>query len=445
MSYSIKDMLHNKAKNLLHLETMPGLGCTEPAAIGLAAAAAAALLPGVPPESVNVQTDPGLYKNAMGVTIPHADGASGVPLAAAMGAVAGNASKGLEVFADVTPDGLKAAQDLLARGAVNADIKHDAQGLHVHATISGGGHVAETLIQGAHDAIVSRTLDGEPKQPQDGAAAHASASEENGLEQLQQWLQELSLAQLVDILDSLDSNDKDYLRRGLEMNSALVEYGLSHGPGIAVGRTQLSLMRQGLLREDAPTRAAMHTAAGIDARMGGVPMPAMTLAGSGNQGIAASMPVAAAASFARLEDPELLLKALMLSYLVTCSIKAGVGRLSPLCGSGVAGGAGVAAAVTYLFGGTVEKIGWAVKNHLGNSTPAMCDGAKTGCAAKVSAMAGSAVNSALLALNGCVIRPTDGIVDARAEDVMQHVGRIAREGLAGMNDVILDIMLHKKL
>jgi len=442
MGYSIKDVLHNKAKELLHLETTPGLGCTEPAAIGLAAAAAAALLPDGTVESVRVLTDPGLYKNAMGVVIPHAEGANGVDLAAAMGAVAGDAGKGLEVFANVTPQGLQQARKLLRAGAVEAGFDKDADGLMVHAVVTGKGHSAEAVIRGEHDAIVSRSLDGQSIQSET-PARHALSEE--GLEKLQHWLLELTLADLVDIVGTMDSEDLDYIRRGLDMNMELAEYGLTHGPGIAAGRTQLSLMRQGLLCSDAPAQAAMLTAAGIDARMGGVPLPAMTLAGSGNQGIAAGIPVAAAAKFARLEEPILLLKAVTLSYLVTCSIKAGVGRLAPLCGSGVAGGAGVAAAMAYLFGGTVEKIGGAVKNHLGNCTPAICDGAKTGCAPKVAAMVGAAVTSALMALNGCVIRPTDGIVDVTPEATMKHVGRIARQGMAPMNDVVLDIMCNKEL
>ena len=40
MDISLKDILHDRVRALLHLETEAGLGCTDPAAIGLAAAAA---------------------------------------------------------------------------------------------------------------------------------------------------------------------------------------------------------------------------------------------------------------------------------------------------------------------------------------------------------------------------------------------------------------------
>jgi hypothetical protein len=40
MEITLKDILHDRVCALLHLETEAGLGCTDPAAIGLAAAAA---------------------------------------------------------------------------------------------------------------------------------------------------------------------------------------------------------------------------------------------------------------------------------------------------------------------------------------------------------------------------------------------------------------------
>lgn len=440
MGYTIKDILHDKAARLLHLETDPGLGCTEPAAIGLCAAAAAALLPTRDFESIAVETDPNIYKNAMGVAIPHADGGAGIDLAAALGAVAGDPALKLQVFATVDAPALARARELLARGRVTAGIAPDTKGLFVRVTLVSGGRTAWAVVSGTHENVAARGLDGQDMGP---LAGPGQTCEDHGLADLQSWLTDLTLAELVDVLDEMDSADLDYIRSGLALNGELVKYGLAHGPGIGVGRSQLALIRQGLLKKDMSLWAAINASAGIDSRMGGVPLPAMTLAGSGNQCIAAGMPVVAAAQFATLEDQDLVLKAVTLSYLLTCSIKARVGRLSALCGSGVAGGAGVAAAVAYLFGGTVDKIGGAVKNHIECFTPVICDGAKTSCALKVGELAGAAVKNGLLALGGCVVRPIDGIVDASPDKTMDNLARLAREGLSGMDPTILDIMLHK--
>jgi L-cysteine desulfidase len=179
--------------------------------------------------------------------------------------------------------------------------------------------------------------------------------------------------------------------------------------------------------------------------MGGVNLPAMTLGGSGNQGIAASLPISAVQEFAVIEADEVLLKAVTLSYLLTCYIKSLVGPLSALCGSGVAAGAGAAAGVTYLLGGTVAEIGGAVRNHLENFATVVCDGAKTSCALKVGEAATSAVKSALLALHGVTVSPEDGFMAASPEKTMQNLGEMAGQGLSCMDPVIVRIMREKLL
>jgi L-cysteine desulfidase len=444
VGYGIKDILHGKAKHLLHLETEPGLGCTEPAAIGLAAAAAASVLSGEAIDSITVAVDANIYKNAMGVIIPNAGGEGGAPLAAALGAAGGDANLGLQVFASVDAAGLARAKALLAAGKVTAGIKQETGGLYVEVAIASGGQTAVALTTGTHDNLVSLTLDGQARPLPGKASGGQDGAPANELDDLKRWLVSLSLAEMVDILDDLDSDDLGYIRAGLALNAALVEYGLAKGPGIGVGRGQLALVRQGLLKKDMVLWACIRAAAGIDSRMGGVALPAMTLAGSGNQGIAAGMPVAAAAQFAVIEDEAVLLRAVTLSYLVTCFIKASAGLLSALCGSGIAGGAGVAAGVAYLFGANLAQIGGAIKNHLENAVAVVCDGAKTSCALKVGELVGSGVKSALLSMHGVIVRPTDGIVCDSAEATMRGMETISKQGLAGMDPAILGIMLAKR-
>jgi L-cysteine desulfidase len=441
MSFTLKDILHNKAKHLLHIETDPGLGCTEPAAIGLSAAAAAALLKETTIESIEVATDPSIYKNAMSVIIPGSGGRSGIPLAAAMGAVAGNPENRLQVFSTVDKQGLENAESLLKNGKVSAWIEEGHDGLYVKTVIKAGGHTAEAVITGRHDHIESLSIDGHPQQ--DHLLLRGVESENLSAEELEPWLTSLSLREMVDLSDDLDRDDITYIQRGIDLNMSLVKYGLSHGPGLGVGKTQQSLLRQGLLKNDMVLAAGMFAAAGIDSRMGGVMLPAMTLAGSGNQGIAAGMPIVAATEFASLEDSLLLIKSVTLSYLVTCYIKTLAGRIGPLCGSAVAGGAGVAAGVTYLLGGTVEKIGGAIKNHIENFATVICDGAKTSCALKVGEAASSGVKSALMALHGTIVKSVDGIIDQTPEATMRNLGKLSRSGLGEMDPAILNIMLNK--
>ena len=443
MGFTLKNILHNKAKALLNLETDPGLGCTEPAAIGLSAAAAIALLKEKTIESIEVTTDLNIYKNAMGVIIPGSKGQSGIPLAAALGAVTGDPKNRLQIFSTIDKQGLEKAESLLRAGKVSAEIKEGQAGLYIRTVIKAGGHTVDAVITGRHDHIESLRIDGESQK--DHPLLAGKGSEDSNVDDLKEWLTSLSIGEIVDLLDGLDRDDVAYIQRGIDLNMELVKYGLSHGPGLGVGKTQQSLIRQGLLKNDMVLAGGIFASAGIDSRMGGAMLPAMTLAGSGNQGIAASTPIVAATDFATLEDSLLLIKSVALSYLLTCYIKALAGRLGPICGSGVAGGAGVAAGVTYLLGGTVEKIGGAIKNHIENFAAIICDGAKTSCALKVGEAASSGVKSALMALQGTVVRPVDGIIDESPETTMRNLGKLTRSGLKSMDPAILDIMLHKCL
>ncbi|MCJ7684754.1 MAG: L-serine ammonia-lyase, iron-sulfur-dependent, subunit alpha [Desulfobacteraceae bacterium] len=443
MGFALKDILHNKAKTLLHLETDPGLGCTEPAAIGLSAAAAVTLLKEKTIESIEVTTDPNIYKNAMGVIIPGSEGQSGIPLAAAMGAVAGDPENRLQVFSTIDKQGLEKAESLLREGKVSAEIKEGQTGLYIQTIIKAGGHTVEAVISGRHDHIESLKIDG--KTQKDHPLLAGKGSEDSNVEDLKQWLTSLSIGEIVDLLDGLDRDDVIYIQKGIDLNMELVKYGLSHGPGLGVGKTQQSLIRQGLLKNDMVLAGGIFASAGIDSRMGGAMLPAMTLAGSGNQGIAASTPIVAVTGFATIEDNLLLIKSVALSYFLTCYIKSLTGRIGPLCGSSVAGGAGVAAGVTYLLGGTVEKIGGAIKNHIENFAAIICDGAKTSCALKVGEAASSGVKSALMALQGAVVKPVDGIIDESPEATMRNLGKLTQFGLKSMDPAILDIMLHKCL
>jgi len=441
MGITLKDILHDRVRTLLHLETEAGLGCTDPAAIGLAAANAAALLDSQEFDAIEVEVDPNIYKDALAVIIPASGGQCGLELAAAMGAMVGDPTLKLQVFAGMDSPRLEMAKRLVQEGKVSVALHEGPLGIYVRVAVSAAGQTAAAVITGQHDHLEALFLDGQPLP--DHPWLSRRVGPEMDLEFIENWLTSLSLAEMAELLDELDSDDLAYIQKSVDMNLKLAEIGLTQASGLGVGQAQLSLVRQGLLKKDMALWGGMLAAAGIDARMGGVMEPAMTLAGSGNHGIAASLPLVAAADFAILEDRQVLVKAVMLSYLVTCYLKALVGRLSALCGCSVASGAGVAAGVTYMLGGPVDRIGGAIKNHLENLATVICDGAKTGCALKVGEAMSSAVKSALLALNGCIVKSTDGIIADTVEDTMRHVGRLGQEGLARMDPVILEILRHK--
>jgi L-cysteine desulfidase len=177
--------------------------------------------------------------------------------------------------------------------------------------------------------------------------------------------------------------------------------------------------------------------------MAGVKLPAMTSAGSGNHGLTAVLPIQALRDFVE-SDEKTLLEAMGLSHTITAYIKAYTGRLSALCGCSIAAGAGATAGATYFLGGDIRHIAGAIKNLIEDLAGVICDGAKAGCALKLSTAAGTAVQAALFSLQGVNVGPMDGIIGTSPEETMQNIGILSTKGMIETDRTILKIMLEKQ-
>ncbi|MDZ7758810.1 MAG: L-serine ammonia-lyase, iron-sulfur-dependent, subunit alpha [Desulfovermiculus sp.] len=434
-------------KDFLALEVSPALGCTEPVAVALAAAAAAGLLPTRSPEHIRVRVDGNVFKNGLAVIIPGTDGRRGLDLAAALGAVAGDAGRAMQVLEGLSPQQVEQAADLVGSNRVEVDLDPDQHGLFIQAEITAGQDMARALIQGAHDSIVNLSLNGRKisdspllEREQD---VNSSPLHHHSVGHLEAWLKEQSLSSLLALLQQADDQDLAFLRQGVDMNRKLAEYGLAHASGLGVGQALAGLAEEKILNKDMLLAAKILTAAAADARMAGVSLPAMSSAGSGNNGLTAILPIWAAGEF--LDCPEkTLLQAIGLSHLVTAYIKTHTGRLSAVCSCSLAAGAGSAAGLAYALGGDVQCITRAVNNVIEDLGGVLCDGAKTGCALKLATAAGSAIQAALLAQRGVGAVPVEGILGQSPEQSIANLGRICQEGMTQTGATILDIMLGKR-
>ena len=117
--------------------------------------------------------------------------------------------------------------------------------------------------------------------------------------------------------------------------------------------------------------------------MNGCELPVVINSGSGNQGMTASIPVIEFARELQVSHDKML-RALVLSNLVTIHLKTGIGTLSAYCGA-VSAGCGSGAGIAYLYGGDYEVIAHTIVNSLAIVSGIICDGAKASCAAKISA------------------------------------------------------------
>jgi L-cysteine desulfidase len=254
-------------------------------------------------------------------------------------------------------------------------------------------------------------------------------------------LRDMTLAGMIDLVEELNQDDLAYLRRGVEMNLALAEMGRSLGK---VGHFISDLVSGGLLVDDVISKSKILTASASDARMAGLPYPAMASGGSGNQGIVASLVPYTVGRFYGVPDPTIL-KSIALSHLVNGYIKCYTGDLSPICGCAIAAGVGAAVAIVYQRSGKdLEKINLAVNTLVSDLGGMLCDGAKSGCALKVVSSTESAIRAAYMALHRHGITEEEGFVGRSAEETIKNMSRISGIGMSLVDETMLGIMEDKK-
>jgi L-cysteine desulfidase len=435
MSYSVKD--------ILKIEVAPALGCTEPVAIALGAAAAASLLSGKTIDFIEIWVDPNIYKNGLAVSIPGTNGLVGLDTASAVGALGGDPALKLEVLEPINEAVVAQAEEFIKAGKVKVNLLSEHKGLYIKTILKSRGDTAESVIRDLHDNIVSLKKNGKPVTENELLPRTPHKGNKSELLEMETWLKGLSLENLIELLDDLDDEDRKFLEEGIRFNLRLAEDGLKHGQGLGVGKSLERLARQGLIKKDMIHEARKLASAAADARMAGVKLPAMSSAGSGNHGLTAILPIKAVADFVEC-DHGTLLEAVCLSHMITAYVKAHTGRLSAVCGCSIAAGAGAAAGITYLMAGNIHHIAGAIKNLTEDLAGVICDGAKAGCALKLATAAGTAVQAALFSLQGVNVLATDGIIGHSPEQTMQNIGTLSTQGMIETDRTILKIMLAKQ-
>ena len=416
--------------DVIHKEVKPALGCTEPIAIALAAAHAGRLL-GEAPTHIDVAVSDNLYKNAMGVFVP-GTGRIGLPIAAAVGAIGGDADAGLEVLAGATPEHVAQAVELIEAGEINITRAVTNEFIYVHLLARSANHDAEVMIIGSHTGVTLLKKDGvvilEKKL---GIQNTEEGSKIEGFD--------VNLRTVYDFAMQADFADIEFILEARTLNVALAQEGLDHEYGLQLGRTIAKQIEEGFLSPDLLNTISAFTSAASDARMGGASLPAMSNYGSGNQGITATLPVVKMAEFLKSSDEELA-RALILSHLGAIYIKSHYPPLSAFCGN-TATSSAVAMALVYLKGGTYEQSCMAINNVISDTAGMVCDGAKSTCAMKVHTSAQAAFKATLLALSGIGVAG-QGIISADVEETIDNLGQMVTNGMRQTDEKIIEIMAH---
>lgn len=416
---------------LIKREVVPAIGCTEPIAVALCVAKATETL-GCHPENIKVFLSANILKNAMGVGIPGTD-MIGLPIAVALGALIGKSEHQLEVLKDSNPEAVEAGKKMIESQCIDIALKENIEEkLYIEAVCTHGNDSATAIISGGHTNFVyiSRNqdvlLDNRTPASAEAQAAHV----------------ELTLRKVFDFATTAPLEEIEFILEARRLNKNAAERSFQGKYGHELGRMlRNSQTERNIMGNNTFTHILSYTSAACDARMAGAMIPVMSNSGSGNQGIAATLPVVVYAEDNHNSEEELT-RALILSHLTAIYIKQSLGRLSALCGCVVAA-TGSSCGITYLMGGGYQQVMYAVQNMIATLTGMICDGAKPSCALKLTSGVSTAVMSAIMAMEQKCVTAVEGIIEENVNQSIRNLTKIGSEGMNETDKLVLDIMTHK--
>jgi len=416
---------------LIKREVVPAIGCTEPIAVALCVAKATEIL-GCHPENIKVFLSANILKNAMGVGIPGTD-MIGLPIAVALGALIGKSEYQLEVLKDSNPEAVEAGKKMIESQCIDIALKENIEEkLYIEAVCTHGNDSATAIISGGHTNFVyiSRNqdvlLDNRTPASAEAQTAHV----------------ELTLRKVFDFAATAPLEEIEFILEARRLNKNAAERSFQGKYGHELGRMlRNSQTERNIMGNNTFTHILSYTSAACDARMAGAMIPVMSNSGSGNQGIAATLPVVVYAEDNHNSEEELT-RALILSHLTAIYIKQSLGRLSALCGCVVAA-TGSSCGITYLMGGGYQQVMYAVQNMIATLTGMICDGAKPSCALKLTSGVSTAVMSAIMAMEQKCVTAVEGIIEENVNQSIRNLTKIGSEGMNETDKLVLDIMTHK--
>jgi L-cysteine desulfidase len=416
-------------------DVVPALGCTEPISLALACAIAAKHL-GAPPERIDARVSANLMKNGMGVTVP-GTGMVGLSIAAAVGALGGDPDGGLEVLRHLTPTIVDAAKKMLAEGRVTVGIADVPHILYAEACVSKGDDRVRVCLASSHTHVILIEKNGvvifSAEAPADDAGGAGNSPDSA--------LGAATANGIYDFATAAPFSDIAFILDSAKLNNRLAQEGMSGNYGLHIGATLKRQIANGLLSDDLQSRILIKSSAASDARMGGATLPAMSNSGSGNQGIAATLPVVVVAEHLNADD-ETLARALMLSHLMAIYIHSKLPKLSALCAVTTAA-MGAAAGMAWLLRGGYGAASMAVCSMIGDVSGMICDGASNSCAMKVSTSAAAAYKAVLMALDNSRVTGNEGIVEDSVDASIANLCALACGSMVQTDRQILEIMVSK--
>lgn len=416
---------------LIKKEVVPAIGCTEPIAVALCVAKATEIL-GKTPEKITVYLSPNILKNAMGVGIPGTD-MIGLPIAIALGAIVGKSEYQLEVLKNTDSEAVNAGKQMIGEKRIGISLKeNNTETLYIEAICESGNDRATAIISESHTNFIYISLNNNILLHRKEKSLSNINTEKGS---------DLNLRKIYEFATETPLSEIDFIRESGIVNKEAANQSLKGDYGHSLGKTLQGDLERQTMGDSVFSNILSYTSAACDARMAGAKIPVMSNSGSGNQGIAATLPVVIYGERYN-ESEEKITRALALSNLTVIYIKQYMGRLSALCGCVVAA-TGSSCGITYLMGGEYEQISYAVKNMIANLTGMICDGAKPSCSLKLTSGVSTSIFSAMMAMEGKCVSSVEGIIDDDVDQTVKNLALIGKYGMRETDKLVLDIMVNK--
>lgn len=418
---------------ILKDELRPAMGCTEPISIAYAAAILTDALGGKA-EEITVGLSGNIIKNVKSVVVPATGGMHGIESAVAAGVIANDYRRKLEVLGALDEKAIESIASYKESCPIEIYELNSRCSFDLKLTGKRSEDTATVRIRDNHTNVIEVTRNG-ASMLDFYCDPHGENETQGNSKEARENL--LNVRDIVSFAEQTDLTElRPYLEKQIELNMAIAEEGLKNNYGASIGRLLL-----GIGSPDTARRARAYAAAGSDARMSGCELAVCIISGSGNQGITASVPVIVYARENGIPH-ERLLRALIVSNLVTVHQKAGIGCLSAYCGA-ISAGCGCGAGIAFLLGGNYHQIAHTVVNAVAILSGTICDGAKASCAAKIAMAVEAGILGYEMAKTGRQFYAGDGIVTKGVENTIRNIGRLARDGMGETDKEIIRIMLEQ--
>ncbi|WP_044565877.1 L-cysteine desulfidase family protein [Anaerococcus provencensis] len=422
-----EDEILQELISIVKSDSSKAIGCTEPVAIAYCSNLTVQNVNRKQINRIDVRLSKNIYKNAKSVKIP-GTGRSGIDLAVALGVSIDSVTNPMLVFRGVNDSVINAADSLINSEVITIEVLDNREDVYIEVEIE-ADKTAKTVISGGHTNVSKIVVDDEIIKDK---------SEEKLLFDRIFDIKSLSFEQLKTIVDNADFDKISFTLEGIDVNMQAASEGLK-GYGMSLGKSLRQMYEQSKTDNDILNKTRYLAAAAADMRMGGGQYPVMTSGGSGNQGIGIILPIYIVAQENKVDD-ELLAKSLFFAHCLNRYVKEYSGKLSGMCGCGIASSIGSTAGIVYMLGGNSEKIAGACSNIYANLTGMICDGAKESCSLKLSTSAVESIINAYLSLNGVVVEGNVGVIGDSIENTINNIGRLSRESFVKVDETVIDII-----